>query len=90
MTSGLQEADEPKPWEKLGLPVHRIAVGKHADQELMVIMGTGIDFSILVCDGCARWQQFDPGDFAETRRQATAAGWKRVDEKDWCRICGRN
>lgn len=86
----LHEADEPKPWEKLGLPITSL-YGRHVDELMMVMFGKPPEIGVLVCNGCGRWQEFQPPfRFDAMRQRALKAGWLRDGNNDLCPICVGN
>lgn len=89
--SKLHDKDEPKPWERLGLPVTLAMVGEFADLSMALLVGRGGDFGVISCDSCGRWQDFPPPfQFAPMRQKAHAAGWRRDGKRDLCPICAEN
>jgi hypothetical protein len=85
--SRLHEADEPVPYPA----PNRVVVGKQADLIMPEVFGREADFAILVCNGCARWQDFPPPyRFDALRLKAAAVGWRRDGERDLCPICVGN
>jgi len=87
--SRLHERDEPLPY--FGLPRMMEVFGPRADAILCWAFRAKPSFGIIRCDGCGRWQDFDPPHtFAAMRMRASAVGWKRDGERDLCPICVGN
>lgn len=90
--TGLREANEPKPWERAGLPIRVAIYGKVADQAMSIMFGRGPDICVVTCDGCGRWEHFPHVTimrFEAIRAASKATGWKRIEGRDLCPICAR-
>jgi hypothetical protein len=91
--SKLHEKSEPFPWHTSTRPARRAAklAGPDVDELLYAIYKHNADFAVVMCSGCRRWQDFPHRrTFAAFRAAATAAGWKRDGERDFCPICTGN
>lgn len=91
----LHDKEDPLPWAEEMQRAHTIATvfGPAADKIAAMIMPSDAQqrWSICVCNGCGRWQEFPvlPA-FEKILAAARAAGWRRHGTDDLCPICTGN